>query len=504
MRKRTTKTADKAKAEAGTATPSTPNHTATPSKAGRHKRVGPPVKSTTGRRVIHGMIDAHNGKWRIRWRSAGVAHAVTTKWEATPKTWAKADAERASLVYPYNLATVAETKASLAEDYGKTKAELDAERFKQVLPLADAWRIFMDSGHVLKSGGRKTIDGGFQTTKRYRAKLDAFAEWAAGQGVGNVEAVTLDVAERFINEGLKGSANGTVNKYLGLLRHTWDVLMEKAGTLSNPWRRIEKLENTSSTRRDLTPDELAAVYAKTSGEMRLLFAIGLHTGMRLGDAVTLKWEAVDLDGGRLIFTPHKTIRHNPAPIKIKLHAALASALAEIPPEERHGYIMPKLARRYIDDNADLSAHIQAVFKSAGIETRQKLEYQTRAAVAVGFHSLRHTFVSIAANNHVSLETVQAIVGHSSPQMTEHYNHVKQNSMDEAVDRIPAIGPTAPALLPAANPAATVPALDALRAFAAKMTPAELAEGVKILKQASRKRTAGTAKPKATDTKEGTR
>ena len=42
---------------------------------------------------------------------------------------------------------------------------------------------------------------------------------------------------------------------------------------------------------------------------------------------------------------------------------------------------------------------------------------TRAVVEVGFHSLRHTFVSLCRAAGAPLSVVEAIVGHASPAMT---------------------------------------------------------------------------------------
>ena len=57
-------------------------------------------------------------------------------------------------------------------------------------------------------------------------------------------------------------------------------------------------------------------------------------------------------------------------------------------------------------------------------------------VDVGFHSLRHTFVSISANAGVPLVVVQAIVGHSNPAMTQHYYHKDENALRSATAAIP--------------------------------------------------------------------
>jgi len=44
-----------------------------------------------------------------------------------------------------------------------------------------------------------------------------------------------------------------------------------------------------NSRRELTIEELRRVCNAATGELRTLLAIGTYTGLRLGDAATLRW-----------------------------------------------------------------------------------------------------------------------------------------------------------------------------------------------------------------------
>lgn len=48
-------------------------------------------------------------------------------------------------------------------------------------------------------------------------------------------------------------------------------------------------------------------------------------------------------------------------------------------------------------------------------------------VEVGFHSLRHTYVSLHAERGTPQAVVQAIVGHGNPAMTNHYTHIGEET-----------------------------------------------------------------------------
>jgi hypothetical protein len=74
----------------------------------------------------------------------------------------------------------------------------------------------------------------------------------------------------------------------------------------------------------------------------------------------------------------------------------------------------------------------------------------RAVVEVGFHSLRHTFVSLCRESGAPLAVVEAIVGHASPAMTRHYTHIGEAAARASVAALPSVlgDATAPAALPA--------------------------------------------------------
>ena len=86
----------------------------------------------------------------------------------------------------------------------------------------------------------------------------------------------------------------------------------------------------------------------------------------------------------------------------------------------------------------VSERIDVIFKTAHITTSLKFEGRKRLTPVATFHSLRHTFVSLAANAGVPLHVVQSIVGHESTAMTRHYYHESVDSLRMAVGAIPAI------------------------------------------------------------------
>ena len=336
-------------------------------------------------------------------------------------------------------------------------------------------------------------DTGPDTMRMYQSEYFRLVGWLKEHHPGATELrhVTREMAEGFARYiGGKFSAN-THNKYVALLRLIWNVLAAKPEhkITDNPWSDIRRKLQIAHTRRELTVDELERVCKSVTGEMRVLFALGIYTGLRLRDCATVEWGAVDLARGVISIAPHKTKRHTGGtPILVPIHAALAQVLAETPQERRNGPVLPETARAYIADSGAVSAKIQRVFKRCGIRTQAEKESETdRARVDVGFHSLRHTFVSLCANAKVPLALVQSIVGHSNPAMTMHYFHQSAQALQEAVSALPDV--TAEQSAEPERKPTTTP-IDAIRAIAEGMTPAELREAADLIEGLILRRTIG--------------
>jgi hypothetical protein len=103
------------------------------------------------------------------------------------------------------------------------------------------------------------------------------------------------------------------------------------------------------------------------------------------------------------------------------------------------FVNPTIADYYKNSKWRISHGLELIFKAAHIETSVRIEGRRTRTPEATVHSLRHTFVSLAANAGVPLPVVQSIVGHSSTAMTRHYYHENEDVLRQAVAAIPAIG-----------------------------------------------------------------
>ena len=339
----------------------------------------------------------------------------------------------------------------------KTKAQLEGVQKDRMayleaqtaMKLEDLWDEYGKT-----RAGRKPSD---ETRRMYECQVNRFIKWVKENHpeVTEIREVSRAIARGFSEWLLSLHSNNTHNKYIILLSAIWEAIKareEESGTNAvdvcvkdahmvnigiNPWSSIEKEPVAIRSRRELSFDEIDNLYNFADGEMRILVAVGICTGLRLKDAL-LSWENIDMQKGVIRIRPHKVEKKMALRdewIRIPILPDLHDLFSEIPVENRHGYVMPTLTKIYNRSSALLSYRISKIFKASGIETQGK-KIHGRKCVNTGFHSLRHTFVSIAVRHGIPMATVQNLVGHASEAMTKHYLHLSDASIKEEMKSFP--------------------------------------------------------------------
>ena len=327
----------------------------------------------------------------------------------------------------------------------RNKAERFLNRFlaplgrgRERVPLAEVWRLYE------MSPNRRDLS--HSTLVNKRTVWMAFARWIERNHMEMTQLVDVTpeaVAEYLMAFRARHSAS-TYNAHVCVLREIFRTLANRAGLVDDPWANVRLHADDSVSRRELTLDEVARLYAaaaKMGGEWKRLVMTGLYTGLRLGDCCRLSWESVNLERKVIQVVPEKTKKHAKGrPVTIPIHQALMEELALAPAADgRSSYVNPMIAELYLKHRWRLADGLRRIFRDANISMSMRLEGRPRKSVIASFHSLRHTFVSLSANAGVPLPVVQSIVGHCSTSMTRHYYHENEEVLRRAVDAIPVIG-----------------------------------------------------------------
>src|SRR5262249_51186630 len=235
------------------------------------------------------------------------------------------------------------------------------------------------------------------------------------------------------------------------LRSLFVALETEAGLVANPWARMTSTKKSlGGGRRNLTMEELQKVLATAEGSIRHMIIIGLFTGLRLADVVNLRVENVEFNPfppntgprpGFLVVKPKKTERVNKV-VEVPLHSSVAALLWDLKQKQREGFLFPEQQALHAEDPSRVTILIQALFEKCGIKTTEEVgeAHRRRAIVRVGFHSLRHTFVTLCAKAGAPLHIVQKLVGHGNPMLTsDKYLHLDQGDKQAAIDSLPSFG-----------------------------------------------------------------
>jgi integrase len=341
----------------------------------------------------------------------------------------EARAVRDRMIEPLTLGTERARLSAVQAAIGTVDARLDQiADARPATSIRHGWQAYLDQ--------QNRPDSGPSTLSQYEGWFEAFARWMESKHPNTPELrhVTQEHADLYAGYLQKQVAATTFNRTVNCLSLVWRVLEKPARITANPWKGITRKRFAVHSRRELTLEELGRVCAATTGETRTLIALGVYCGLRLGDAALLRWDDVDMIKGIISLVPQKTARRSQKRVTLPMHPVLLDMLNGA--KGRTGYVTPGIAERYQQYEGAMSRDITDLFESVGIETRSKVDGSDRSRPECGYHSLRHTFVSLCAAGGVPQSVVQSLVGHGSPAMTMHYTHVGTEAAARAVALLP--------------------------------------------------------------------
>lgn len=243
---------------------------------------------------------------------------------------------------------------------------------------------------------------------------------------------------------------------LGHFRDLMSKILETAkswGWLQDNVARGVKLPPMERVRkaRVLTVAEIAKVMGVLTEPVRTMFFLGLGLGLRIGELLPLRIEDLDLSAGLLyvrrdyyrghVQTP-KTARSER---RFKLPLLLVKVVKQYL-ENRKGQsdlLFPNSAGTIFDDRNLIRREVEPVCDLLGIPR-------------FSWHTLRHTFSTIAENNQIPISAVQSLLGHTSPSTTMLYTHAQDDTKHAALETVSRVlFPNVPNSLSKANEGSTL-------------------------------------------------
>ena len=254
------------------------------------------------------------------------------------------------------------------------------------------------------------------TVKLYRQILRGkFGDWVRRP----LDAITRqDVEDRF-NRITERHGWATGNQAMSMLRSVCRRPCVDHEGLRNPvdlWLAAGGRFNAKRRRRIPGPAEVLPRWragieaAVPSPATRDIFLIGLYTGMRRGEVVSLRWERIDLERGVLRVEETKTGEPLELPVTRQLAAIFdrlrADRGGQAAPTD--GWVFPSPKKARSGHVADIARFYEGIGKAAG--------------TPFWFHGLRNAFITVAERELMLPRSLtKRLVNHARPSdVTEGY------------------------------------------------------------------------------------
>ncbi len=183
--------------------------------------------------------------------------------------------------------------------------------------------------------------------------------------------------------------------------------------------------------------------AARDDRLEALYVLAVHTGMRRGELLGLKWEDVDLDN--FMVRVRRTITRKgtgyvlgePKTKKSRRTVRLTARAVDALRSHRARQAQEKLraGSLYSDQGLIFAGEGGGLINPSNLRQRSFMPLLERAGLSqITFHDLRHTCASLLFQKNVHPKFVQELLGHASVAITlDTYSHVLPGMGGEAAD-----------------------------------------------------------------------
>jgi integrase len=322
--------------------------------------------------------------------------------------------------------------------YAKTRQEA-AEKLTTAMSERDGGLVFDDENMSLGEyldAWLKGLTGSVRqsTFDGYEIAVRVHIKPALGRL--KLKKLTPAHAATFYQDKLAaGFAPASVNKLHVTLHKALDQAVKWNMIPRNVSEAVKAPRPASKDMRTLSADQVRAMLKAARGDrLEAIYALAVHTGMRQGELLALKWADVNLrdgrvsvrrtitkSGGRLLLGEPKTAKSRRT---ISLTAGSLSALRDH--RKRQLEEMMQRTGLWQDNGLVFASETGTLINPSNLRRRHFASLLKRAGLPADtrFHDLRHTCATLLLGRSVHPKFVQELLGHANIAITlDTYSHV---------------------------------------------------------------------------------
>jgi len=252
--------------------------------------------------------------------------------------------------------------------------------------------------------------------KSIRTERNRVLAWAREFGTRPLGQITRAEMETWRRKKMTTCRPATINRDLSRLRRMFSLAVEWGLLEESPMKSMKFLRENNARTRYLSLEECQRLIANCiAPHIRALVGVALHSGMRLGEILNLRWYDLDFASGFILVRDSKNgeSRHVP------MDATLFALFRAYPHRPSTDLVFSSSSGGHI---VDVRTGFLNSCKRAGL-------------IDLHFHDLRHTFASQFVMSGGDLYILKEILGHKSITMTQRYAHLSPTYKIKAIDRM---------------------------------------------------------------------
>lgn len=331
---------------------------------------------------------------------------------------------------------------------GKTKTETQ-KALRQAMADADRGLVFdadnLMVGEYLDRWLSDSVSDTVKATTFERYEQITRLHLKPTLGRVKLKGITPAHVRGLYREKLDGGMSSRTVRYMHTTLHK--ALKQAVMDGLIPRNATEAVKPPQPSREEMSPltPEQAKLFLQTAHDagdrLEALYVLAIHTGLRQGELLGLKWDDVDLEDGSLqvrrtlsitkngpVFTAPKTSGSRRS-VKLTskaigaLRSHLERQLAEIDKVgslwSENGLIFASETGEPLDRRKVTARHFKNLLGRTGLPE-------------IRFHDLRHTCATLLLSKNVNPKIVSEMLGHSTIAITlDTYSHVLPNMRDQA-------------------------------------------------------------------------